>query len=1216
MSSLTDFSRSFHSNGLRPAHRNSPSPPTSQAGERSPSESPDRRNRSEVYRRIIERGNLPLSEREKSLGIKERVIEEQGVSVPKQKDATPREKNASPRDLRRDAEELEVLNRIRERLALEEQGVSVPKEKDAATKSSDFFKHITISRDQTKGRRNLDEQQQLRALLEKNTGITLRPFDLRGSLGAESADVPSKAPPRATPAPGESLRALAQELIAPVPYQYRSDPAGNEHSLLEESDESLDTPEKHSRIRYFGGYRPTPHYQRTKFSFSDSPSESEGTEESWPGSSWSSASAAAASPDELSTEDSSTESARQLTPEIILPEAEENFSTDPPDSSTGTSVASKEVTDSDVSAVLRRALGLADTEISSESSSTMPSESRYSRGVEGPRRSDVNAVYNRPRDNQQPDRIVPSSQRRISRSLIERGPLSDTGRMANSSPQSKSPIPVDHEEYRYHNEEYRDEEESMPSDRGSSPALEEGSITGRIKELTAELEALKAQLGEKPGNVGTLAPFQSSSRSTPWRIIYRVKGRPYLGEPQWQHTRKGIRLVASMPVRDLQQYTERHPDILFIVFKTYRSDALPSDDETTELDVYPPPVPTTESIRLSSNDMTQALKDLMRTYSDSEVVFHDYDPKAELKAPYLILFHMFPDWEENVLRLEEHYQECVKKLFGYLRQIYVPRYQRVLERFEAGITTRDDLVYFVKPGDIIVLTKPKTMAFMAMSWPTSLGIYSTKQKGKSPRHKGKDPVLGSRVRVAVGGASSSNNSEEEDDLTDSRNRAPKEKKDSYEIWTVMGWNWSFNGGRLCENSISVQLYINPHTAGDVDINSLDFYPLKYARDETKELLLKRGHNFWRCRQRQFVGYSHAEEDAEDLESAHERFMIDFSTYRRLHPESDTEQPETDPRRREQHGTYDTDIMAEEDPPKNETIYLFPSTLIGYNLRLKKWVNIEVDRIRDVDWNKKAFESLVVDDETKHLVKALISNQIKTEKSTDLMSGKGNGLIILLHGGPGTGKTFTAESVAELAEKPLYRVTCGDIGTKPEDVEKYLESVLLLGKIWGCVVLLDEADVFLEERTLMDLKRNALVSVFLRVLEYYDGILILTSNRVGTFDQAFKSRIQLALHYENLKTPQRRKIWRNFFNRLKDVGETAVDYDDLGDHIDELAKMDMNGRQIRNAITTARQMAQFDGQDFSYKQLQHVIKVASKFESYLKDVRGYSDDEMARQEMTR
>lgn len=75
--------------------------------------------------------------------------------------------------------------------------------------------------------------------------------------------------------------------------------------------------------------------------------------------------------------------------------------------------------------------------------------------------------------------------------------------------------------------------------------------------------------------------------------------------------------------------------------------------------------------------------------------------------------------------------------------------------------------------------------------------------------------------------------------------------------------------------------------------------------------------------------------------------------------------------------------------------------------------------------------------------------------------------------------------------PLYRVTCGDIGTNAEAVEKYLQTILYLGKTWNCgmfskvlplisaklytVLLLDEADVFLEERSLSDLERNSLVS---------------------------------------------------------------------------------------------------------------------------------------------
>lgn len=79
------------------------------------------------------------------------------------------------------------------------------------------------------------------------------------------------------------------------------------------------------------------------------------------------------------------------------------------------------------------------------------------------------------------------------------------------------------------------------------------------------------------------------------------------------------------------------------------------------------------------------------------------------------------------------------------------------------------------------------------------------------------------------------------------------------------------------------------------------------------------------------------------------------------------------------------------------------------------------------------------------------------KRDDLIAGKGSGLIMLLHGGPGTGKTLTAESVAELAEMPLYSVTCGDIGTSADAVEKYLQTVLVLEKAWNCVLLLDELD---------------------------------------------------------------------------------------------------------------------------------------------------------------
>ncbi|EQB51863.1 hypothetical protein CGLO_08551 [Colletotrichum gloeosporioides Cg-14] len=330
--------------------------------------------------------------------------------------------------------------------------------------------------------------------------------------------------------------------------------------------------------------------------------------------------------------------------------------------------------------------------------------------------------------------------------------------------------------------------------------------------------------------------------------------------------------------------------------------------------------------------------------------------------------------------------------------------------------------------------------------------------------------------------------------------------------------------------------------------------------------------------------------------ADSRFMVDYRTYSQMHPPEGVNEDSISPDiSHDSHLDLDGDFFK-----------CLPATIPGFNMQKKEWVNLDVEFIEDVEWNDQAFEHLVIDTETKELVKAVVTTQLRAEENTDLIRGKGNGLFILLHGGPGTGKTLTAESVAEIAKKPLYRVTCGDIGTRAEEVEKYLDTVLLLGKTWGCVVLLDEADVFLEERTLKNLERNALVSVFLRVLEYYDGILILTSNRVGTFDEAFKSRIQLNLRYKNLNEQQRLQIWTNFIDRIEKLDrqrvaitgtseansnlhqDIGINSEEIRAHLPKLAMANLNGREIRNAISTARQLAVYRGNFLGYEHIACVI----------------------------
>jgi AAA+ superfamily predicted ATPase len=163
--------------------------------------------------------------------------------------------------------------------------------------------------------------------------------------------------------------------------------------------------------------------------------------------------------------------------------------------------------------------------------------------------------------------------------------------------------------------------------------------------------------------------------------------------------------------------------------------------------------------------------------------------------------------------------------------------------------------------------------------------------------------------------------------------------------------------------------------------------------------------------------------------------------------------------------------------------------------------------------------------------------------------------------------------------------------------------------------LDEADVFLEERQTTDLARNALVSVFLRVLEYYDGILILTSNRVGTFDEAFKSRVQLAVHYPALNEDGRFEIWRNFIYTLRNTG-VDMNFEELERKVAVLARHKLNGRQIRNLVWTARQLAKYKAERLEYTHLEQVIEIANEFEEYLDKTHGHTDEAYARAQGTR
>lgn len=126
------------------------------------------------------------------------------------------------------------------------------------------------------------------------------------------------------------------------------------------------------------------------------------------------------------------------------------------------------------------------------------------------------------------------------------------------------------------------------------------------------------------------------------------------------------------------------------------------------------------------------------------------------------------------------------------------------------------------------------------------------------------------------------------------------------------------------------------------------------------------------------------------------------------------------------------------------------------------------------------------------------------------------------------------------------------------MEVQLSRIFQTANHWNALILLDEADVYLEQRTTKDVGRNKLVSVFLRNLEYCDGIMFLTTNRISDFDEAILSRIHLMLKYKDLNTNVRSQIWEHMLHRARTSQGNAVV---ARNEVERLAKTAFNGRQV-------------------------------------------------------
>ncbi|KAL3475697.1 P-loop containing nucleoside triphosphate hydrolase protein [Aspergillus californicus] len=285
--------------------------------------------------------------------------------------------------------------------------------------------------------------------------------------------------------------------------------------------------------------------------------------------------------------------------------------------------------------------------------------------------------------------------------------------------------------------------------------------------------------------------------------------------------------------------------------------------------------------------------------------------------------------------------------------------------------------------------------------------------------------------------------------------------------------------------------------------------------------------------------------------------------------------------------------------------LCPPYTIGYSAGRKTWCRFLVDHIHEANWDENAWQSLIIPDKEKLILRSLVTSHSYSQQSPrDQMQQKGKGLVFLLHGTAGSGKTLTAETAAEVSHRALISTSAGELNkwNSPWSFEFQLKALLRCATTWKAIVLLDEADVFLEARDNNQSKRNGLVAIFLRELEYFSGIVFLTTNRIESFDTAMKSRIHLALEYSPPGLDTRRQLWLQLLR--------SIPSDQIGLNAEDVAEAivmaGLNGREIANAVNTAKTIARFEGIPLHLRHIEAVLDSRAAFDASL--IGGAAGDE--------
>lgn len=305
----------------------------------------------------------------------------------------------------------------------------------------------------------------------------------------------------------------------------------------------------------------------------------------------------------------------------------------------------------------------------------------------------------------------------------------------------------------------------------------------------------------------------------------------YLDEPTW-HVQPGgeIVLKGQFPIHDVAHYIHKKQDLAFLVAKIY----IPRDQEQEVLRALrdkrkvPRLRPSGETIRLQSQHMIETMEIFWSSTPAFKKEAPQFNARMPLAAPYLFWYR---HRSSQALRsMGEVHRQCMERLTGWIDDHYNELYDRVTSQITRNVVSFEAMEFLIRPGDALV------------------SLSDLNQDGASIK-----AAIATASPISLPGQVPS---EEDANLQWTQRSQEGQKKYTWK-WVVSTWVYKFDGS-FYQQPQSMEIELKADTIREeVDIKRLSAYPLKYAEEETRLLLERRGNIFWSCRTRRLVSYADA-----------------------------------------------------------------------------------------------------------------------------------------------------------------------------------------------------------------------------------------------------------------------------------------------------------------------------------------------------------------------